>query len=69
MSVSSDILDDNSRNLRKVVLPCDDDLESPINEDDEEFPTTSIRVLLVDADSNSLLLMKNLMAQYSYQGI
>ncbi|XP_010473766.2 PREDICTED: putative two-component response regulator ARR20 [Camelina sativa] len=67
MSVSANILDENSRNLRKEVLACDDEIESPINDDDEEFPTTSIRVLLVDADSNSLLLMTNLMAQYSYQ--
>lgn len=68
MSVSANLLDENYRNLRKEV-PCDDGIGSPINDDDEEFPTTSIRVLLVDADSNSLLLIKNLMTQYSYQGI
>ncbi|XP_010513794.2 PREDICTED: putative two-component response regulator ARR20 [Camelina sativa] len=67
MSVSANIVDENSRNLPKEVLACDDEIEFPINDDDEEFPTTSIRVLLVDADSNSLLPMTNLMAQYSYQ--
>ncbi|CAL9245366.1 unnamed protein product [Arabidopsis halleri] len=66
MSVSANLLDENYRNLRKEV-PCDDEIGSPINDDDEEFPTTSVRVLLVDADSNSLLLIKNLMTQYSYQ--
>ncbi|XP_023638977.1 putative two-component response regulator ARR20 [Capsella rubella] len=68
MSVPSNILDEISGNLRKDVLVCDDEIESPIeDDDDEEFPTTTIRVLLVDADSNSSLLMKNLMEQYSYQ--
>jgi len=66
MSVFSNILDENSRNLRNEI-PCDDGIASPINDDDEEFLTKSNRVLLVGADSNSSL--KNLMTQYSYQGI
>ncbi|AEE80378.2 putative protein [Arabidopsis thaliana] len=64
MSVFSNILDENSRNLRNEI-PCDDGIASPINDDDEEFLTKSNRVLLVGADSNSSL--KNLMTQYSYQ--
>ncbi|XP_010468433.2 PREDICTED: putative two-component response regulator ARR20 [Camelina sativa] len=69
LSLMSNILDENSHHLRKEVSACDDETEFPIiNEDeldeDEEFATTSIRILLVDTDSNSLLLMKTLMAQY-----
>lgn len=68
MSVSSNKFDESFRKLLQEEVAYDDEIESPID-DDDEFPTTSIRVLLVDADSNSLLFMKNLMTEFSYQGI
>ncbi|CAH2063064.1 unnamed protein product [Thlaspi arvense] len=65
MSVAlEDILTKDSRDLlRKEELSHDDE----IYEDSKEFPTTNIRVLLVDADPKSSSVMKNLMAQFSYQ--
>lgn len=68
MSVSSNRLDESFHKLLQVEVTYDDEIESPIDHD-EEFPTTRIRVLVVDADSNYLLFMKNLMTQFSYQGI
>lgn len=69
MSVSSNILKENSRDLLREEEPGDDEFEFPINDEDEELPTTSIRIVLVDSDPKSLCLMKNLMTQFSYQGI
>lgn len=70
MSVPSNILKEKSRNLLREEEPCYGAIESPIDDDDDEdFPTTSVRALLVDADPNSSLVMKNLMTQFSYQGI
>ncbi|KAL1216189.1 putative two-component response regulator ARR20 [Cardamine amara subsp. amara] len=66
MSVSSNRLDESFRKLLQEEVAFDDEIESPID-DDEEFSTTSIRVLVVDADSNSLSFMKNLMTQFSCQ--
>ena len=69
MSVSSNILKENSRDLLREEEPGDDEVEFPINDEDEDFSITSIRIVLVDSDPESLCLMKNLMTQYSYQGI
>lgn len=66
MSVSSNILNENSRDLLRQEELCDDEIQSPL---DEEFPATSIRVLLVDSDLKSLRLMKSIMTKFSYQGI
>ncbi|CAN6978999.1 hypothetical protein IGI04_038053 [Brassica rapa subsp. trilocularis] len=67
MSVSSNILKENSRDLLREEEPGDDEVEFPINDEDEDFSITSIRIVLVDSDPESLCLMKNLMTQYSYQ--
>lgn len=70
MSVSSNLLKENSRDLlREEEAAGDDEVEFPINDKDEEFSITSIRIVLVDSDPKSLCLMKNLMTQFSYQGI
>ncbi|KFK35436.1 hypothetical protein AALP_AA5G284100 [Arabis alpina] len=63
MSLPSNILKE------REAETCYNEIESLMDhDDDEDFPTTSgIRVLLVDADPNSLTLMKNLMAQFSYR--
>ncbi|KAF8074448.1 hypothetical protein N665_1101s0010 [Sinapis alba] len=67
MSVSSNILKENSRDLLREEEPGDDEVKFPKNNEDEEFSITSIRIVLVDSDPKSLCLMKNLMTQFSYQ--
>ncbi|KAG2258949.1 hypothetical protein Bca4012_022017 [Brassica carinata] len=67
MSVSSNLLKENSRDLLREEELGDDEVEFPINDEDEEFSITSIRIVLVDSDPKSLCLMKNLMTQFSYQ--
>ncbi|KAF3573339.1 hypothetical protein F2Q69_00062489 [Brassica cretica] len=67
MSVSSNILKENSRDLLREEEPGDAEVEFPIDDEDEDFSITSIRIVLVDSDPESLCLMKNLMTQFSYQ--
>ncbi|CAN8280320.1 unnamed protein product [Cochlearia groenlandica] len=66
MSVSSNIVKDNSRELLSEEEYFDDEIKSSI-ERDNEFSFTSIRILMVDKDTNSLCLLKNIMAQFAYQ--
>ncbi|CAA7030509.1 unnamed protein product [Microthlaspi erraticum] len=64
MSLSSNVLDESSRDLLRQEEPFDDEIQSPV---DQEFPSTSIRVLLVDSDLKSLRLMTSIMTKFSYQ--